>query len=117
MTALPSLEMTDLRRSRLHPVRSEDLTALYRREPHHVFFRIQALASDNGGRDPMRDHLGITPAELAKCLPRIPGNSIIVLCCSGGCSPILRLKLSTLHTDRELFLLDDDVPSLDGMDQ
>ncbi len=51
--------------------------------------------------------LGITTVELGKCLLRIPGNSIIVLCCSGGFSTALRLEISTLHTGRELFLLED----------
>jgi hypothetical protein len=112
MTALPNLQIGDSRRPSLHPVRHEDLATLYKREPHHVFFRMQTPAGDIGNNDPVRDHLGITTVELAKCLPWIPGNSIIVLCCSEGFSPLLRLELSSLHTDRELFLVDNDAPSL-----
>jgi len=112
MTPLPRLQVFDSRRPRLHPVRQQDLAGLYKREPHHVFFRMQTIAGDIGENDPKRDHLGITTVELGKCLPWIPGNSIIVLCCSGGFSPFLRLELSSLHTDRELFLVDNDAPSL-----
>lgn len=107
MTVLPILETANPRRLHIHLVRQEDLAALYQRQLHHVFLRIQAIANDVGESNPATDHLGITVVEVAKCLPWIPANSIVVLACFGGWSPLLRLKLTNLHSDRELFLLDD----------
>ena len=112
MTALPSLSNIDLRKPHLHPVRHADLKQLYKRERHHLFFQMQTLADDLGESNSRKDHLGITTVELGKCLPWIPSDSTIVLYCSGGFSPMLRLQLSSLHTDRSLFLVDDDAPPL-----
>ena len=55
--------------------------------------------------------VGISLDELRECIPWIPCDSRICLCCNAGFSPSLIEQLKSIDTNRDLYLVTDPEPS------
>lgn len=93
-------------RPRLHFVDQEQFADLLESELHHVLFRLQSsqLVTGHGEASPQR--VGITLGELEKCIPWVPGDSRVFICSPDGFGPSLLKQLEALHTQRDIFLVD-----------
>jgi hypothetical protein len=115
----------------IHMLLPGELDAWRKSEPHHHFFRIQDFrAQDVGLRempgDPMQEikireagiretgpwkDKGISIGELERCIPWIPRDEKIVVCCPEDTGNSLLQRLKEMHTNRVIYLVDS-CPSL-----
>ena len=100
---------------RLHFVERKQFADLYESEPHHLLFRLQGFQGSRKNREGSPQRLGITLGELEKCIPWVPGDSRVFICSPDGFGPGLLKQLEALHTQRDLFLVEnlpDDLSSI-----
>jgi hypothetical protein len=90
----------------LHFVNRKLLADLYESEPHHVLFRLQGSQAFKENGETSLQQVGITLRELEKCIPWVPGDSRIFICSPDGFGPSLLKHLRALHTQRDLFLIE-----------
>lgn len=91
---------------RLRFVDRKQFADLYESEAHHVLFQLQDSQTGRENGETLPPRVGITLQELEKCIPWVPGDSRIFICSPDGFSPSLLKQLKVLHTQRDLFLID-----------
>jgi hypothetical protein len=92
----------------LYFVDPKQVDQLGQSQMHPVLFRIQGPDTDPWPKDTSPKHLGITVEEFEKCLPWIPYGNRILISNTGGFSPRLMKRLKRLHTNRDLFLVNEE---------
>jgi hypothetical protein len=93
-------------RPHLHFVERKQFADLYESEPHHLLFRLESFRGSRKNREGTPPRVGISLRELEKCIPWIPGDSRVFICSPDGFGPALLKQLEGLHTQRDLFLVD-----------
>jgi hypothetical protein len=73
-------------------------------ESNHLLFRLErpgSVTTSNG----QGQHIGMSIEELEKCIPWIPQDKKVFICCPDGFEPSLLNRLSRIDTNRDLYLI------------
>jgi hypothetical protein len=92
--------------SKIRRLMPGELDAWRKMEPHHRLFRVRDAQADvRQNTAPWKDK-GISVEELERCIPWIPRDEKIVVCCAGGSGESTFTRLGRMRVDRDIYLVE-----------
>jgi protein-tyrosine phosphatase len=92
--------------SKIRRLMPGELEAWCKLEPHHRLIRVRDAQGDvRQNTAPWKDK-GISVEELERCIPWIPRDEKIVVCCAGGSGESTFTRLDRLRVDRDIYLVE-----------
>ena len=92
--------------SKIRRLMPGELDAWRKLEPHHRLFRVRDTQGDlQQSTAPWKDK-GISVEELERCIPWIPRDEKIVVCCAGGSGESTLTRLGRMRVDRDIYLVE-----------
>jgi hypothetical protein len=92
------------RSPKLHLMPGNHLDAGYCEDANHILFRLERANSTSQHRV-QAPHVGISIEELEACIPWIPQDKKVFICCPDGFEAPLLKRLSRIETSRDLYLV------------
>jgi len=95
---------TQSRSPKLHLIPGTHLDAGYSSDSDHILFRLEQSGSiaERASQAPV---IGMSIEELERCIPWLPQDKKIFICCPDGFEPSLLKRLSRIDTNRNLYLI------------